>query len=153
MPSTTRNTGFLNYIYEFCILSNKDYEIILAYEGVINNQTIKAFTSLTEVNMSKNNETEFLQKKVYHVMVEFLQNIIKHASPHGIGECQEYADCHGILVVCHDQNEYHITTGNLIQKSLIPGLSDRISQTNSLSKEELDKHYLSQLKNGHISDE
>ncbi len=146
-----KNTGFLDSVYDF-YRAKTTHEITLAYEGEINHQIIKVFTSLTEINMSKNKESQFLQKKVYHVMVESLQNIAKHSFPADNKDCRESGFKHGILLVSRDQKEYHITTGNMIQKSCISYLSKLINHINSLSQEGLDELYIDQLKNGRLSD-
>jgi len=70
--------GFLEFVYDF-YKSMKAHEITLVYEGEITHQITKAFTSLTESNMAKEEESNTVQKKVFHVMVECLQNISKHA--------------------------------------------------------------------------
>lgn len=152
MSAARKNTGFLNFVYDF-YRTSKAHEIILSYEGVINNLIIKSFTSQAEEFLSRNKETEFLQKKIYHVMVESLQNIIKHASISENEDCEKSGNCHGILFISRDQKEYQITTGNIIQKSRVSYLGERINHTNSLSKKDLDKLYMSQLKNGKLSDE
>jgi len=61
--------GFLEFVYEF-YKSMKAHEITLVYEGEITHQITKAFTSLTESNMSKDDEPNSVQRKVFHVMVE-----------------------------------------------------------------------------------
>ena len=149
---TGKNTGFLDFVYDFYI-GMKAHEITLAYEGEINHQIMKAFTSLAEESMTKNDEPQILQKKVYHVMVECLQNIAKHASKAESEDCPEYGYNRGIFLVSRNQKEYHITTGNFIQKPRIPSLTEHLNHINSLSKDELNKLYMDQLKNGHISEE
>ncbi|MFW5978607.1 MAG: DUF6272 family protein, partial [Bacteroidia bacterium] len=74
--------GFLEFVYDF-YRSMKAHEITLVYEGEITHQITKAFTSLTESNMAKEEESNTVQKKVFHVMVECLQNISKHADTFG----------------------------------------------------------------------
>ena len=71
-------TSFLEFVYSF-YKTMVDHEITLVYEGEVTHQITKAFTSLTETNMQKDEEANSTQKKVFHVMVECLQNISKHA--------------------------------------------------------------------------
>src|SRR5665647_4026 len=66
--------GFLEFVYLF-YKEMKSHEITLVYEGEITHQITKAFTSLTESNMAKEEESNAVQRKVFHVMVECLQNI------------------------------------------------------------------------------
>ena len=67
-------SGFLEYVYEI-YASMRAHEVTLVYEGEITHQLTKAFTSLAELDMAKSDEDGAVQKKVFHVMVECLQNI------------------------------------------------------------------------------
>jgi len=149
---TGKNTGFLDFVYDFYI-GMKAHEITLAYEGEINHQIMKAFTLLAEESMTKNEEPQFLQKKVYHVMVECLQNIAKHASRAESDDPPEYGFNRGVFLVSRNRKEYHVTTGNFIEKARVQDLSKHLDYINSLSKLELDKLYKEQLKYGHLSKE
>jgi hypothetical protein len=68
----------LDFVYDFYVKMKKN-NINLAYEGEITHQITKAFTSLTESSLAKEDDFNTVQKKVFHVMVECLQNISKHA--------------------------------------------------------------------------
>ena len=152
MYMTGKNTDFLDYVYDFYI-DMKAHEIMLAYEGEINHQIMKAFTLLAEESMTKNEEPQFLQKKVYHIMVECLQNIAKHASRAESDDPPEYGYNRGIFLVSRNRKEYHVTTGNFIQKSRVFELIQHLDHINALSKSELDELYKDQLKHGHLSEE
>ena len=58
--------GFLEFVYDF-YKSMKAHEITLVYEGEITHQITKAFTSLTESNMAKEEESNTVQKKVFQI--------------------------------------------------------------------------------------
>jgi hypothetical protein len=70
--------GFLEFAYQL-YKTMKTNEINLVYEGEVTQEITKTFTSLTEKSLSKNAESNTVQKKVFNVMVECLQNISKHA--------------------------------------------------------------------------
>lgn len=61
--------GFLEFVYEI-YKTMKAHEISLVYEGEITHQITKAFTSLTESNMAREEESGTVQRRVFHVMVE-----------------------------------------------------------------------------------
>ena len=128
----------------------KEHEITLAYEGEINHQIMKTFTSLAEGNMTKNDESEVLQKKVYHVMVECLQNIYKHAAHPEDDTNIDYN--RGIFLISRNNQVYNVTTGNIIKKEKISYLTDLLCYINSLSKKQLNDLYKKQLKEGHLSE-
>lgn len=141
--------GFLEFVYDF-YQTMKTHEITLVYEGEITHQLTKAFTSLTESNMAKEEESGNVQRKVFHVMVECLQNISKHADDFTINDYQ-YAG-RGIFMVSKGESEYTVTTGNALDNSRVEELKTMLDRINSLEKEELDELYKKQIKEGKLSE-
>ena len=141
--------GFLEFVYDF-YRSMKAHEITLVYEGEITHQITKAFTSLTESNMAKESEANSVQKKVFHVMVECLQNISKHADSFGSDDFL-FAG-RGIFMVSKGKNDYHVTTGNVIENDKIVELTEMLDHINSLDKDGLKQLYKNQMKEGRLSE-
>jgi len=141
--------GFLEFVYEF-YKSMKAHEITLVYEGEITHQITKAFTSLAESNMEKEDEPGSIQRKVFHVMVECLQNISKHAE--NISSSNYLFSGRGIFLVSKNENEYSITTGNAIDNDKIEELTQLLETINKMSKEELKELYKKQIKEGRLSE-
>jgi hypothetical protein len=141
--------GFLEFVYDF-YKSMKAHEITLVYEGEITHQITKAFTSLTESNMAKEEESNTVQKKVFHVMVECLQNISKHADSFGSDDFL-FAG-RGIFMVSKGDIEYHVTTGNVIENTKIEELTKILDNINILDKEGLKQLYKTQMREGRLSE-
>jgi hypothetical protein len=141
--------GFLEFVYQF-YKSMKEHEITLVYEGEITHQLTKAFTSLTESNMAKEEESNSVQKKVFHVMVECLQNISKHADDFAQNETMFSG--RGIFLVAKGKDDYSVTTGNAVDNSRIADLNSLLEQINNLDKEGLTELYKKQIKEGRLSD-
>ena len=141
--------GFLEFVYEF-YKSMKAHEITLVYEGEITHQITKAFTSLTESNMAKEDEPGTVKRKVFHVMVECLQNISKHADDF---TANDYLfSGRGIFLVSKGDDEYSVTTGNAVDNDRIESLTEMLDTINKLDKEELKTLYKKQMKEGRLSD-
>ncbi|MCT4638086.1 MAG: SiaB family protein kinase [Bacteroidales bacterium] len=141
--------GFLEFVYDF-YKSMKAHEITLVYEGEITHQITKAFTSLTESNMAKEEESNSVQKKVFHVMVECLQNISKHADS---SNTEDFLFAgRGIFMVSKDRDSYNVTTGNMIDNNKIPELTNMLEHINGLDKDGLKQLYKSQMKEGRLSE-
>lgn len=140
----------LKFVYDFYV-KMKNNEINLAYEGEITHQITKAFTSLTESNMAKEEDYSSVQRKVFHVMVECLQNISKHAEAPFPAEGLAGKDGRGIFLVSKGETEYNITTGNVIAKEKIPILTKMLNEINSQDKVGLKKMYRKQIEEGRIS--
>lgn len=122
----------------------------LIYEGEINQSITRAFTSLAEQNLSEENAEKAVVRKVYHVMVECLQNIYKHADPNA-GKTPGKRS-HGIILIGHDDNGYIISTGNVVEKKQEEGLRPLLDGVNSMNVEELNAMYKKQMRDGMLSD-
>ncbi len=129
--------------------------LTLAYEGEVTQEITKAFTSMTEKSLEKVEEDGKIKKKVYHVMVECLQNIAKHADDDNVmssDKLEEGLAKSGIFIIGNDDKEYFITSGNGILNENIPNLKSMLDTINSKNKEELKELYKSKMKETVISD-
>ena len=148
MGEINENKGhsFLDFAYQM-YKSMKTNEINLVYEGVVTQEITKTFTSLTEKNLAKSEESNMVQRKVFHVMVECLQNISKHAD-----SIEGEEEKRGIVMVSHGKDEYNIITGNVIKNEKIPALKESLETVNNLDKEDLSALYKKQMREGRLSD-
>lgn len=147
MSQKKKNT-FLEFVYDF-YKGMQTHEISLAYEGEMNHQVMKAFTNLTIGKMAKQSENTPLQKKVFHVMIECLQNITKHAFHASLSSDNNLNN--GVLLVSNTDEFYQVTTGNIIEKNKIQNLKEFLENLNLLDKAELDILHKKQLKEGALS--
>ena len=148
MEKNTNVKGFLDFVYDF-YKTMKAREITLVYEGEITHQITKAFTSLTESNMAKEEEADTVQKRVFHVMVECLQNISKHAEE--VEGNHYFFAGRGIFLVSRSDEEYAVTTGNIIENERIDELDGMLKKINSLDKIGLKELHKTQMKEGRLS--
>ena len=100
--------------------------------------------------MSKEEEDATVQKKVFHVMVECLQNISKHADDFG-SDNYLFAG-RGIFLVSKGDDDYCITTGNVIENDKKDELCEMLNHINSLDKEGLKQLHKEQMREGRLSD-
>ncbi len=124
-------------------------EIIIAFEGNVTHQVMKAVTSVVEEKLDDENEGEAIQRKVYHIMVECLQNINRHAE--GYSTASNDYPGRGAMLVTVKENSYTVTTVNIVHNSQATFLKDFIEKINPLSEEELNDMYKNQLTEGNIS--
>ena len=95
------NQDFLEFAYQLYHTMQAN-EINLVYEGVVTQEITKTFTAMTEKNMAKAEEKGTVQRRVFNVMVECLQNISMHADPVSGEEDEERR---GIVLVSHGDKE------------------------------------------------
>jgi hypothetical protein len=126
----------------------REYEISLVYEGEITQPIIKAFLSLTETKMMQQEEPGAVQRKVFHVMVECLQNVSKY-SDSTVEQNYLYAGM-GVFIVTRNAQEYRITTGNPMDTNKIGDLKKTLENINSMDKDTLNEMYKKQIRDGQL---
>ena len=151
MPVDNFNNSadFLEFVYGF-YKTMKANEIRLVYEGKITHQITKAFITLAEAQMAVDQEAARVQRIIFHVMVECLQNISRHADDHESGE--NIYSGKGIFMISKNSDTYCITTGNAILNDKIPALKKMIDQVNELDKPLLKDFYIKQMREGRLSE-
>ncbi len=142
--------SFQDFVYGFYQLI-REHKITLVYEGEITHQLTKEFTALTESTMLKSEESGTVQRNVFHVMVECLQNISRHASQ-GFTEDGNHIIGRGIFIVSRSDNEYYVTTGNMVERFRVEEMKKMLDHINSLNKEQLNELYKTQIKKGSLSE-
>ena len=147
MTFTGESKGFINYIYErYTHLSIKD--ITLVFEGQITHQVMKALTGLVEEQLDEVEDDKVL-RRVYHVMVESLQNINRHAESYE-HRGHPYPGM-GLVLVAKNKERFQVTTGNIIESGHGEELAMFLGKLNSMDADALDDLYKKQMREGIIS--
>ena len=119
----------------------------LVYLGEFSHDITKMFTQMAESDMEKNSEERSVQRKVYHVMVETLQNMNKHSD-----EIKEGNIGNGLFIIGKKQDIYYIITSNKVAEQHKEPLERALNQVNAATKEELNQMYRKQIREGKLSD-
>ena len=140
--------NYMKFVTNFHNLMVKR-NLILAYEGEVNQDITKAFTSMAQRNLEDEAESTKTSKRVYHVMVECLQNICKHADDIETGEPENPGS--GIFMISRQEDTYIITTGNVISNKQVPLLEEMLEKFNSLNPDEIKQLYKKMIKESRLS--
>lgn len=123
--------------------------IILSFKGDITSDLLTSVLQIMENRLESFQEEPKIKKKVYHVLVECLQNLYHHME-----EIPSYVngkDRSAIFMIGKTEEGYSILTGNYILNTNVAGLKRRIDDINKLTKDELKEYYKQVLTNGEIS--
>lgn len=150
MENIEEGKGFLDFAYQL-YKTMKTNQISLVYEGEVTQEITKTFTALTEKNLAKSAESNSVQRKVFNVMVECLQNISKHADTIS-EEGDDSKERRGIVIISKTDDGYNIITGNVVKTSKVGDLQASLELINSLDKEGLSNLYKQQIVEGRISE-
>jgi len=126
----TTKKGDLNYVYRGEFSQNISHHIL----------------SLAEKNIDKLGMPSKLKKRVFHIMVESIQNITRHQdAPESAPEAT------AIFGIQKKGPWYYVTTGNVLEKLKVPELREKLEKVNSLDQDELTRFYREILSDGKIS--
>ncbi len=138
----------MKYVYDLH-KAMREQNLILVYEGEFTQEITKSVLAMAERNMDSMGEESTTKRKVFNVMVECLQNIVKHGESYESGEGFEY---NAVFMIGKKGEEYIIASGNPLYNEGIEGLSQRLDKVNSLDKEGLKQLYKDIIKNTSISE-
>lgn len=124
--------------------------ISLVYIGEFNQEITKTFTGMAEDSMDRKSEERKIKKRVYHVLVETLQNMNKHSDEiNAQGKKNTGA---GLFMIGKKEDRYFVITANKVHRSKRVGLHTAIDEVNNSTPEELKEMYKQQIRGGTISD-
>jgi hypothetical protein len=119
--------------------------LILVYEGEFTQEITKSVLAMAERNLDSTGEESGIKRKVFNIMVECLQNVVKHSD-------EVEPNQSAIFMIGRQQEEYIIMSGNPMKKENVDSLKERLDKINSLDKDGLKNLYRDIIKNTRISD-
>lgn len=146
--ASVMDKGFKEFVMQFH-QTMVEKKLTLVYEGEVNQSITKAFVAMAERNMDETEQDLAVKKRVYHVMVECLQNICKHADDMETGAPDIPGS--GIILVSEDKEEYTVTTGNVIANERMETILEILQEVNTLDRSELKELYKKQIKESRLS--
>ncbi|PWJ44285.1 SiaB family protein kinase [Sediminitomix flava] len=121
--------------------------ISIIYMGALNQDFTKMFLAMTEDKMDRKNEKMKVKKRVYHMLVETLQNITRHSA-----EMSDNPKAgNGLFFIGQDEKAYYVITSNKIENEERKSLCANIDEVNNASEEELKEMYKTQIKSGDLN--
>ena len=121
--------------------------VSLVYLGEFNHEITKMFTSMAEDDLERQSTTMSVKRRVYHVMVETLQNMNRHSDEitkdENVGK--------GLFMIGKRNDSYFVITSNRVTQENKERLEGALIQINTATKEELKEMYKKQIKEGKLS--
>ncbi|MBN2890434.1 MAG: SiaB family protein kinase [Bacteroidales bacterium] len=121
--------------------------IYIVYIGKFTQRITSMFSAMLEEELEKHSEDKKTRKRVYHAMVETMQNIQRHAE-----EYSEEVFSNGLFMIGKRDKIFYIITSNKISVSSKEKVVLAIDKVNNCTREELNEMYKKQLKDGKIGE-
>ena len=118
----------------------------LVYLGEFNHEITKMFTKMAQNDMDRKSTGKSAWKKLFHVIVETLQNLNKHSDAvtgKNIGN--------GLYIIGEKNDTYYVITSNQVEKEKKATLKEAIDEVNNATATELKEKYMKQMKYGKLS--
>ncbi|MCD6202052.1 MAG: SiaB family protein kinase [Bacteroidales bacterium] len=125
-----------------------DHYIQLVYHGKLTSEKADALINIFEHLLSQNEARLKIQKRAFYILVEALQNVIRHQAKPESSQIRSK----GTLTFQYMDGQFLFTLKNLIETTHIKALKEKIDTLNRMSREELNKHYKKILKNDVLSE-
>lgn len=106
------------------------------YKGEFSEDIAHYLLLLAEKNIERNQLKGRVKKRVFHILVESVQNITRHQDV-----IEEQNIQKAFFSIQKFKNIYLITTSNLVKKTKIPYLQQKLETINSMTEEELTQFY------------
>lgn len=126
---------------------NATSDLIIAYDGVLNTETISKLETEIEAKIIELNVPKAALKKIFFICVESLQNMLIH----GHRDTSGYQ--HNYFLVYKTKNLIMIRTANLISNSAVPKVDADLKTINSFADPaDLKSYYINHLEKNELSE-
>ncbi len=120
--------------------------ISLVYMGDFSHEITKMFTVMAEDEIIGKDETITTRRRIYHVLIETLQNMTRHSD-----EFTEEIVGKGLFLIGKKLDTYYVITSNRISTDKREKLETMLNIVNGATRAELKEMYRKQIKEGKLS--
>ena len=125
----------------------KQHKAMVTYHGEFTFESINNLLNYARRDFQIRNVSRRTYKKVYAVLVEALENILRH----GIEKEHDKRTADGVFILYRTDDGFTIRTGNLILNEEVDKLRSEIEEVSEKNIDQLKEAYREQLRNGSIS--
>ncbi|HCY00109.1 MAG TPA: hypothetical protein DG754_08225 [Bacteroidales bacterium] len=121
----------------------------LIYKGEMNHQIMRSLAFMANRKIAEKNLSTSIRKRVFHIMIECLQNITKHSDDFDKDESQIG---NGLFIVGQEKESFYVVTGNLVRNEKLKALEERLITINNADRNMLKKIFLKQMMEGSLNE-
>lgn len=125
----------------------KQHKAMVTYHGEFTFESINNILLYARRDIKMRNVAKRTYKKVYSVLVEALENILRH----GVEKEYNTRTTDGVFILYKTESGFTIKTGSLIRNNDIAKLKAEINDVSNKNIKQLKEAYRDQLRNGAIS--
>ncbi len=114
--------------------------VVMAFQGVMSQEVL----SLIAKSLRGKSSDKLTGKRLFGIVIELAQNIHHYSAEMGVNHLDDSAAGIGTIVISENQDEYLISSGNVIKQEDGKGILERCNHINTLNDEQLREYYLEQ---------
>jgi hypothetical protein len=126
----------------------QEHKLILAYEGDFSQPIVRNVLQMAEKNLEISGIHVQLRKKVFNIMVECLQNILKHADDEPAADDITNSS---IFMIGRVNDTYSILSGNPVHVMKVQEIKNRIDSINEMNTLQQREEYLKIIATGNMT--
>lgn len=138
----------MNFIFDL-YQTMMSQQLILVYQGDFTQETTKSILTMAERSLEADEEDPAIKRKIFNVMVEALQNIVKHNEE---VHRKDRPPRSAIFLIGREPSRYTIMSGNPVLKTRVAALQKTLDGINALDKEGLKDLYKKIIQDTTISE-
>lgn len=143
----TEETFFKNHFLKTLDSLKGNFDVLLAYDGVLNVDTISRLESEVEEKVTALSIPKGPLKKIFFISVEALQNMLIHGGKDAAGNKHNY------FIISKNQSKVEIITANLVSNNIVDKLTSDVERLNSFADPAaLKTYYMEHLEKNELSD-
>lgn len=128
-----------------------DDSVMIAFRGDMSENLLNSLLLLAEEKLNRFHLKRPTRKKAFHILVECIQNVHKHAGSSENRSHSTYCG-NGMIIMTATSQGVRIATGNNISRFTAEELEDRLNQIDQMGPEALRESYKEQLVHGKLSE-
>jgi len=128
--------------------NEREEGLLFLYKDKINSSTLDRILAIAEYQLSTITEEKSIKKKMFNVLVEAVQNILKH----GDNETRVSEMYKSMLVIGREGLGFFIISGNVVKRAKLENLQKRLGIINELDNIGLKKLYNQSIQDNPFSD-
>ena len=122
---------------------------VFVYQGDFCQKITKSILTTVEQILDVTEENPAVKRKVFKVMVESLQNIVKHSKEPKENDLRRHP---AVFMVGREPHGYSIMSGNPVHKEMVPRLKSTLDRVNSVDRARLKDLYKHIIQGATLSD-
>jgi hypothetical protein len=122
--------------------------IFFCFNGPVSQNILAEIGSALEQRMKLENMNRTTMLRVFSMMMEMAQNIMRYSVEESDSDVSEDARI-GSIVIGHENNAYFVLCGNMVYNTEVDKLKDKLEKIRDMDRQQLRRYHKEQIRRRH----